>query len=84
MKIVHHKTLWIHIVFSALMCLAIGSIVLVSRDLPSIILACLILIYVFGNGYIHYRRDDFQIETLYEYLLVGLAVFVIMTSAISH
>ena len=81
MRIKHRKTLWIHSVYSVFIILALIGLILIQRTIPTIILAVLLAVYVLGNTYIHIKRDDFKKETLYEYLLVSVAVFIVITSA---
>lgn len=84
MKIAHRRTLWQHTLFSAIMCAGLIAIALVRRDIPTVIIAALIAVYVVGNAALHVRRDDFKKETMYEYVLLALAVFVVLASALTH
>lgn len=84
MKVVHQKTLWMHTVFSTIMCAALLGMVLIRRDTPTMLLAGTLFLYVLGNTLLHIRRDDFKKDTLYEYLLLGFAVFVVLSSAAIH
>ena len=84
MKAKQQHTLWINTAYSAVMGLLIAGIILIRRDLPTTILALLIATYVIGNIYIHIRRGDFTRESLYEYVLVAIAVFIVLASAVLH
>ncbi len=80
----HRKSLWIHSVFSLLMCLGLLVIVLTGRHLSTTVLASLITAYVLGNAYIHIKRNDYKRETLYEYALIGGVVFIVLGSALAR
>ncbi len=80
----HRKSLWIHGVFSLLMCLGLLVIILTGRHLSTIILASFIAAYVLGNAYIHTKRNDYKRETLYEYALIGVVVFIVLGSALAR
>jgi hypothetical protein len=82
MKAIHRKTIWLHTIFSFVICGLLLVIVLVRQSVPSLMLAGIFAIYVLGNGYIHIKRDDMKRETMYEYLLLALAVFVVLASTI--
>jgi len=84
MKLIERKSLWHHTVFSLCMVTILAVIIFVKHDVPSLILAALIVLYIAGNTIIHIIRHDFRTETLYEYLLVGMAVFIVMVSAFNH
>jgi hypothetical protein len=66
------------------MCAAIATLILIRHDLPGLLLGGLIAVYVLGNTFLHIKRDDFKKETLYEYILVGASVFIVIFSAILH
>ncbi len=84
MKAVQRKSLWINTVFSIIMSALIVGIIVVRRDLPALIVALLIASYVLGNVYIHFRRNDLNKETVLEYVLVAVAVFIVLASALTH
>ena len=81
MKTQHRQTLWIQSAFSAVMCAALVGMVLIRRDTPTLLLAGFLFAYILGNTAIHLKRGDFKKDTLYEYLLLGFAVFVVVSSA---
>lgn len=81
MKVHHRKTHWIHAVFSIGLLLALMTIVLIKRDIPTMVLALAFTFYVVGNSLIHLRRGDLNQETVIEYTLLTLAVFIVMASA---
>lgn len=84
MKLIEKKSLWHHTVFSLCIGTILAVILLIKHDVPALVLAVLIALYVAGNTALHVFRHDFRTETLYEYLLVGAAVFIVMISAFSH
>lgn len=84
MKVVHRKTLWFHTFFSALMCVGLTALVLVKKDLSITILVVLLAAYILGNVAIHIRRDDFRREVLFEYSLIGIAIFVVLGSTLQQ
>jgi hypothetical protein len=76
--------MWHHAVFSALLCVAMIAIVLIQRDIPALVVAAFIALYIAGNTLLHYKHKDFRKETLYEYLLVSAAVLFVLLGAIRH
>lgn len=82
MKAAHHRTLWIHSVFSLLVCALLGFVVWIRGDLPTTIVAAAIALYIVGNTVIHIQRDDFKRDTFIEYILIGGAVFIVLASAL--
>lgn len=80
MKIVHRKTLWVHSLFSIVMLVILAIVWFVRQDFSTLLLTSFLALYITGNAYIHLKRDDFKKETLYEYLLLGLAVFIVLSS----
>lgn len=84
MKAVQRKSLWINTAFSIVMGALIVGIIVVRRDLPTLFVALLIAAYVLGNVYIHFRRNDLNKETVFEYILVAVAVFIVLASALTH
>lgn len=81
MKIHHRKTLWIHTLFSIVACSGLALLLLVQQNIPTIIVGGSLIVYILVNTYIHIRRDDFTKETIYEYILLGGAVFIVISSA---
>lgn len=81
MKIKHHKTLWVHTLYSIVLTVGLALLVLIRRDVPTAVLAVLLVVYIIGNSYIHIKRDDLKRETIYEYILLGFAVFIVVSSA---
>ncbi len=84
MKVQQRRSLWINSAYSAVMGVLIAAIIMIRRDLPATILALLIATYVLGNIYIHFRRRDLNKETIYEYLLMAVAVFIVLASSLTH
>jgi hypothetical protein len=84
MKITERKSMWHHAVFSVVLCIAMVAIVFIQRDVPALIVAAFIAVYVAGNTLLHYLHKDFRKETLYEYLLVSAAVLFVLLGAIRH
>jgi hypothetical protein len=84
MKISERSSMWHHAVFSMLLCTILICIIAVRRDGAGLVVAAVIGLYVAGNTYLHYRRQDFSKETLYEYILVSVAVLVVLLGAITH
>lgn len=82
MKAIHRKTLWVHTLFSFSLCALIGVIIWLKGDLPTIILGAVIALYVIGNTVIHIKRDDFKQDTIVEYVLLAIAVFIVLASAL--
>jgi hypothetical protein len=81
-KAIHRKTHWLNTVFSVCILLVLGGVVLLRRDVPTVIIAILFGVYVAGNSFIHAKRDDFKLEVLMEYALLALAVFIVLVSAL--
>ena len=75
--------MWIHVVFSLTLCVLLAGMVLFKRNLPTLFVAGMMMLYLAGNTYIHIKRGDFRRDTLYEYTLLSLAVFVVLMSAIT-
>jgi|GEM_PF-2221817 len=82
MKSRHRKTAWLHGAFSLAICAILLGVVLVRRDISTVILALAFALYISGNSLIHVRRGDYSREVLYEYLLLGTAVFVVLFGAL--
>jgi hypothetical protein len=84
MKIMERQSQWYHVLFSLLLCAAMTALIMIRKDMPSLIVVSAVLLYVFGNTMIHFRRRDFRTETLYEYLLIGAAVLLVLLGALRH
>lgn len=82
MKIMHRKTLWFHTLFSVVMCIGLTALVLAKQDLSITILVVMLGAYILGNVAIHIRRNDFRREVLFEYSLIGIAIFVVLGSTL--
>ena len=83
MKSVERKSLWHHVVFSAVLCAVMIAIIIVRKDMPSILLALFLASYIGGNTYLHYRRKNFHTETVLEYILISAAAFIVLAGALS-
>jgi amino acid transporter len=81
MKMAHRKTMWFHTAFSGVLCIILIALILSQRNLPTLVVGGLIAVYLIGNAYLHVKRGDFRRDTLYEYILLTLAVFVVIASA---
>lgn len=84
MKATERKAMWHHSVFSSIVGLLLIGIILVRRDTAGALLGLITFIYLLGNTYIHYRHKDFRTETLYEYVLIVAAVFIVLLSSLKH
>jgi hypothetical protein len=84
MRTSERKSLWYHSAFSAVLCALMIGLVVIKHDVPSLIVALLVAIYVAGNTWLHLRRHDFRTETLYEYLLLATAVLIVLWGAVRH
>jgi uncharacterized membrane protein len=81
MKARERASLWQHSLFSALLCLVMIGLVLVRRNWSTLLIVGVVLFYVAGNTVLHIRRRDFRRETMYEYVIIGAAVLVVLISA---
>jgi hypothetical protein len=81
MKATERASLWQHTLFSALLCAAMIGLVLVRRNWTTLLIISFVLLYVIGNTLLHVRRRDFRRETMYEYVIVGAAVLVVLIGA---
>ena len=81
MKAAERASLWQHTLFSALLCLTMIGLVLVRRDWSTLFIVGFVLLYVVGNTLLHVRRHDFRRETMYEYVIIGAAVLIVLISA---
>lgn len=81
MKIAHRKTMWLHTAFSGVLCAFLIVLILMKRNVPTMVVAGALILYLVGNAYLHIKRGDFRRDTLYEYILLTLAVFVVLASA---
>lgn len=84
MKVVERKSLWHHTLFSLCVAGLLLVLIIIKHDVPTLLLVALLVVYIAGNTALHMIRHDFRTETLYEYLLVGAAVFIVMISAFGH
>lgn len=82
MKIIHRKTLWIHSVFSLFVIGLLAALIVFNRNVPIVLLAIAVGVYVIGNAAIHIKRDDFREDTMLEYFLLGAAVLIVLVSAV--
>lgn len=82
MKIAHRKTLWIHTFFSVVVCLLLSVVLMIRRDISTVVLIVAIGIYILVNALIHLMRDDFRQDTLVEYVLVGAAIVIVLIGAL--
>lgn len=82
MKAKERKSLWHHVVFSAIICAAMAALILVRKDASSLMVAGFLIVYIGGNTFLHYRRQDFHKETFFEYLLISVAVLVVLIGAL--
>lgn len=73
--------MWLHTAFSGVLCGFLIILILLKRNVPTMVVAGALIIYLLGNAYLHVRRGDFRRDTLYEYILLTLAVFVVLASA---
>lgn len=78
------KSLWYHSAFSLLLCAAMVGLIIIRRDLSTLLIVIAVVIYVAGNTWLHLRRHDFRRETLYEYLIVAAAVLIVLLNATKH
>jgi len=83
MKIAHRKTLWIHTLFSFSVCALLGILIWLNDNLPTTLVAGMIILYVVGNAIIHIKRDDYKQDTLIEYVLLGTAIFIVLAGSLS-
>lgn len=81
MKTAHRKTMWFHTAFSGLLCAVLIGLIVFERNLPTLVVGGALVAYLVGNAYLHIKRGDFRRDTLYEYILLALAVFVVIASA---
>ncbi len=84
MRAIERKSMWHHTIFSAVLCIILIALLLVRRDVSSWLIGGLIILYVAGNSLLHYWHKDFHKETLWEYLLIGAAVFIVLLGALNH
>jgi uncharacterized membrane protein len=83
-KISERQSLWYHSAFSLLLCTAMVGLIVVRRDIPTLLIVATVLVYVAGNTLLHMRRHDFRKETFYEYVIVATAVLVVLLGAARH
>jgi hypothetical protein len=81
MKATERASLWQHTLFSALLCLVLVGLVLVRQNWTTLVIVSVVLLYVLGNTLLHVKRRDFRRETMYEYVIIGAAVLVVLISA---
>lgn len=84
MKLVERKAMWHHAVFSGVICAALLAVILIRHDVPGLLLVIFIAAYVAGNTLLHYVHKDFRKETLYEYVLIAVAVAIVLLGAARH
>lgn len=81
MKVAHRNTAWQHVAYSLIVVALLTVLIVVRRQLPTLLLGLVITLYVAGNTYLHYRRGDLERETVYEYLLTAAIAFVVLAGA---
>lgn len=84
MKMIERSSMWHHTLFSLLLCAAMVALFIIRRDVSSLIIIGVVFCYVLGNTLLHVRRQDFQRETLYEYVLISAAVLIVLLGALRH
>lgn len=82
MKAAHHKTIWYHSAYAVVMAALLAVLLIVSRNLPVLIIVLLVALYVGGHIYLHIKRDDLKPETIVEYSLLGAAVCIVLAGAL--
>lgn len=83
MKVAHRRTLWVHTVFSLIVCGVLGFVLWRKPTVPAIVVLGAIAFYVLGNVFIHARRDDLRQDTVIEYAVFGIAIGVVLVSALA-
>lgn len=68
--------------FSVVLALLLLGIIFARRDTPTLIFSGIVMLYIIGNTALHLRRKDFRSETLYEYVLIGAAVLIVLLSSL--
>jgi hypothetical protein len=73
--------MWLHTAFSGVLCAVLVALILFQRNVSTLVVGGVMVVYLVGNAYLHVKRGDFRRDTIYEYILLALAVFVVIVSA---
>lgn len=82
MKKKHHSSLKFHTIYSVVLSIIFLAIILLVHDITLGATMAFMLLYVVGNGIIHTRKNELKHDTLIEYILVSIIIFVIILGAI--
>lgn len=83
MKVAHQKTLWFHSIYAVFMVLLIVALILLLHNVSALLIGLLITAYVIGHVIIHLKRDDLKTDTVIEYVLLAVAVFVVLAGVLA-
>jgi hypothetical protein len=78
----HYRAHWHHTVYNLLLLLCLIAIFFIDSAINRLLLPLLLVLYVAGNGFLHWRRGNLHRDTVLEYVLVSFMVFVLLWGAI--
>lgn len=81
MKKLHHKSLKLHTIFSAVIAVALLATLGIARDASFAVVAIIALVYITGNGIIHAKYNVLTRDTVIEYVLVAVIVIVLLVGS---
>jgi len=82
MKKIHYKSLKFHAIYSFILATIFLAVIVFTPDISLGIAMVFLVLYIAGNGLIHARNNKLERDTLMEYIIVSIIVFVIIIGAI--
>jgi hypothetical protein len=83
MKKLHYKSLKFHTVYSFVLAVVFLIMIIVVPDISLGLAMAFLILYVAGNGLIHTRNNELKRDTLMEYIILSIIVFVVIIGALN-
>lgn len=77
-----HRSLKLHTLFSIILAIVFVVVIAIVPEYSLFGAAGFLVMYVAGNGIIHYKKNRLSRDTLIEYVLVSLAALVVLIGAL--